>query len=463
VTKKALIVDDSKTARQVLSSKLKNYGITVDTRESAAAAIDYLYENAPDAIFMDYEMPGMDGFQALKVIKSNPNTAVIPVMMYTSKEGGLALSQARALGAVGVLPKQLEPQDFEYVLSSLHLMPEQESLVYGFKHEGIESFRQMRQLDNVHPISDHERHNPVKVEAVSLPMDSLQDSLSAQESLKRFFRREQGLAEERLQHRLDKQFAELRGEMYELEAIQEEQNKRGWRSFLTGGVGGLFALVSFILVYMAFSGPDFGLMGDKVSTHERELQEIVTEQSDRIERLSQRISENDSQSSEGAETVILPLKLIEWAANQGSEFTYGNRPFNDERALWLSELVGQLKESGFKGTIELRANHGNFCLKKASGDELGLAPSEMALDACEFAVDHRGSNDWLNDQSVAFANYINVELARSGGEIEIILFSNGFDEPLMPYPELYEVNNAGEWNAVAAQNQRIQVNFYSDD
>ncbi|MES9930299.1 MAG: response regulator, partial [Candidatus Thiodiazotropha sp. 6PDIVS] len=119
--KKALIVDDSKTARKVLSSKLKNYGVTVDTRESAAAAIDYLYENAPDAIFMDYEMPGMDGFQALKVIKSNPNTAVIPVMMYTSKAGGLELSQARALGAIGVLPKQLESKDFEGVLNSLHL------------------------------------------------------------------------------------------------------------------------------------------------------------------------------------------------------------------------------------------------------------------------------------------------------------------------------------------------------
>ncbi|MEJ2405694.1 MAG: response regulator, partial [Candidatus Thiodiazotropha sp.] len=136
--KTALIVDDSKTARQVLSTKLKNYGVSVETRESAAAAIDFLYDHAPDAIFMDYEMPGMDGFQALKVIKSNPNTALIPVMMYTSKSGGLAVSQARALGAVGVLPKQLEPQDLEQILNTLHLMPEQESLVHGYKHSDQE-------------------------------------------------------------------------------------------------------------------------------------------------------------------------------------------------------------------------------------------------------------------------------------------------------------------------------------
>ncbi|MCG7957304.1 MAG: response regulator, partial [Candidatus Thiodiazotropha endolucinida] len=61
-----------------------------------------------------------------------------------------------------------------------------------------------------------------------------------------------------------------------------------------------------------------------------------------------------------------------------------------------------------------------------------------------------------------FANYINVELARSGGAVEIILFSNGFDEPLIPYPAAYEASTAGEWNDVAAQNQRIEVSLYSN-
>jgi CheY-like chemotaxis protein len=459
MTKKALIVDDSKTARQVLSNKLKNYGISVDTRESAAAAIDYLYENAPDAIFMDYEMPGMDGFQALKVIKSNPNTAVIPVMMYTSKAGGLALSQARALGAVGVLPKQLEPQDFEDVLNSLHLMPEQESLVTGFEQEGMESVRQIPRGDNIHPITDHERHRPVMVETVSLPLDDFQENLSEQETMKRLFRREQSQAEERIQTRLDKQFAELRGEMYELEALQEEQSAKGWRAMLLfGGLGGLVALVGLTLAYFALLGPDYRLVS---SEQDGQLVKILSDQNKKIERLSEQINVTDEMQVE-EERVSLPLQLIEWAANQGTEFAFGEQPFNDERALWLSELVGQLKDSGFQGTVELRANHGNFCIRKDSADGLAVAPPDMNISECQFAVDHRGSNDWLNDQSVAFANYINVELARSGGEIEIILFSNGFEEPLMEYPELYDDSKAGDWNIIAAQNQRIQVNLYSN-
>jgi len=59
--------------------------------------------------FMDHLMPGMDGLQAVKAIKGNPQTAMIPIMMYTSQEGELYVGQARALGAMGVLPKQVRP------------------------------------------------------------------------------------------------------------------------------------------------------------------------------------------------------------------------------------------------------------------------------------------------------------------------------------------------------------------
>ncbi|MEJ2608735.1 MAG: response regulator [Candidatus Thiodiazotropha sp.] len=457
--KTALIVDDSKTARQVLSSKLQNYGISVDTRESAAAAIDYLYDNAPDAIFMDYEMPGMDGFQALKVIKSNPHTALIPVMMYTSKSGGLALSQARALGAVGVLPKQLESRDFEGVLSSLHLMPEQESLVSDFKDDSIIPRSQRR--DNIHPISDYDRHKPAMVETVSLPLDDFQVNLGRESSLKRIFLTEQRQAEERLQEKLDQQFAQLRSEMHELEALQEEQNSSRWSPVLFGVLGGGVALAGVALVYSFIH--DFSDMfnGSTVSTQNDKIMELLSAQNERIDQLSLQAGGFGGVGS-GINEEALPLKLIEWAANQGTEFAYGERPFNDERALWLTELVGQLKDAGFLGTIELRANHGNFCLQKDATDKLSLAPPDLSIDKCLFAVDYRSNNDWLNDQSVAFANYINVEMARSNGELEIILFSNGFSEPLTPYPALYDVKTADEWNSVAAKNQRIQVSLYNN-
>src|SRR5215472_16518467 len=122
--KRALIVDDSKSARTFLSRILEKYEIDVDNAESAEQAIEYLGHHRPDVIFMDHLMPGMDGFQAVQTIKNNPRTATIPIMMYTSQEGELYVGQARALGAVGVLPKQIMPADVSKVLYQLHLVPE---------------------------------------------------------------------------------------------------------------------------------------------------------------------------------------------------------------------------------------------------------------------------------------------------------------------------------------------------
>src|SRR5580692_4549489 len=127
--KRALIVDDSKTARLFLARALEKYDIDVDSAESAEAAIEYLSSNRPDVIFMDHLMPGMDGFQAVQAIKNDARTATIPIMMYTSQEGELYLGQARALGAVGVLPKQIKQADVSKVLYQLHLVPDRRSSV----------------------------------------------------------------------------------------------------------------------------------------------------------------------------------------------------------------------------------------------------------------------------------------------------------------------------------------------
>src|SRR5688572_28592273 len=121
-TKRALVVDDSKSARAFLSRILERHEIMVDAAESAEAAFDYLTRNCPDVIFMDHMMPGMDGFQAVQSIKNNPRTAAIPILMYTSQEGDLYRGQACALGAEGMLPKQIKPADVTKMLFQLQLV-----------------------------------------------------------------------------------------------------------------------------------------------------------------------------------------------------------------------------------------------------------------------------------------------------------------------------------------------------
>src|SRR6202161_2352023 len=124
MARRALVVDDSKSARAFLTRILERYELAVDGVETAEQAIEYLTIQRPDVIFMDHLMPGMDGFQAVQAIKNNPRTATIPIMMYTSQEGELYLSQARALGALGVLPQQIKHADVSQVLQQLHLLGE---------------------------------------------------------------------------------------------------------------------------------------------------------------------------------------------------------------------------------------------------------------------------------------------------------------------------------------------------
>jgi CheY-like chemotaxis protein len=463
MAKRALIVDDSKTARQVLSSKLQQYGIQVDARESAAAAIDYLYEQAPDAIFMDYEMPGMDGFQALKVIKSNPNTALIPVMMYTSMAGGLALSQARALGAVGVLPKLLEPQDLEEVLQSLHLMPDQESLVHGFREEDLSGVLHARRTDNVHPIHGGDTSMNGPVEPVSLPLDDISQELpGTEEGLRRSLRRELAQAEEHLQERLDRHFSELHAELFEMEGHQEEAALQTRRTQLGAWFATLMAFITLaMLLYVIIIATD-GLSGQERRAWESEVSNQLALQDEKISLLNEQLIQPFISGAMDVSAISLPLELLEWAANQGAGFTYGEMPFDDKRAIWLSELVEQLKQAGFKGAVELRAYYGNFCLKKTEGGDMVLANPDLGIAECQFAADVTASETWRNDQSVAFANYLNVELERNGGEVEILLINNGFNDPQVPYPEVYEIKTAGEWNRIARLNQRVRVSLFSN-
>jgi CheY-like chemotaxis protein len=122
MTKKALIVDDSRLACRVLAKMLDGFNITSDEAYSAENALVYLNKKQPDVIFLDHIMPGMNGLEMMKILKNNPTTATIPVMMYTSKEGGVYFGQARSLGAIDVLPKGLEETHLRKALEKIGLL-----------------------------------------------------------------------------------------------------------------------------------------------------------------------------------------------------------------------------------------------------------------------------------------------------------------------------------------------------
>ncbi len=115
----ALVVDDSRTARAVLKQMLGKESCKADAVASAEAAIDYLQTQKPNVIFMDHMMPGMDGFAAVRMIKSDPTTEHIPIVMYTSRDGEMYVGQAQALGAADILCKPATQDDLRATLQRL--------------------------------------------------------------------------------------------------------------------------------------------------------------------------------------------------------------------------------------------------------------------------------------------------------------------------------------------------------
>ena len=106
----ALIVDDSATARHMLARVLRGLDFECHFAQSGQEALDQLAFELPDIIFLDHLMPGLDGFQTLGAIKQNPRTRHIPVVMYTSQNALKYQEEAMALGAAGVITKQVDKE-----------------------------------------------------------------------------------------------------------------------------------------------------------------------------------------------------------------------------------------------------------------------------------------------------------------------------------------------------------------
>ncbi len=162
LARKALLVDDSKSARFVLGKLLKNHDLEVDMVDSAEAALEFLASNQPDAIFMDHLMKGMDGLAATSRIKTDPSTAHIPVVMCTSNDGEEYLMEAKSRGALGTLIKPPSPDKLEEILNAVE--------------EAIGANHSVEETPAIPPIDRPEAEN-----VVSLPLGKETQTSSATE------------------------------------------------------------------------------------------------------------------------------------------------------------------------------------------------------------------------------------------------------------------------------------------
>ncbi|HEU4624878.1 MAG TPA: response regulator [Steroidobacteraceae bacterium] len=456
--KRALIVDDSKSARVFLARILEKYEIDVDNAENAEAAIEYLGTHRPDVIFMDHMMPGMDGFQAVQAIKNNPRTATIPILMYTSQEGELYLGQARALGAVGVLPKQIKPADVSKVLYQLHLVADRRTTEQSsFKQVNLEA------VDNSAPGAAPPGSKPLTDTA------------------------------------LREQFAELRRALVASIDTQSERITSDVRMLLQDAMPNFapprvpesrapWMLASLaLLVALASAG---------LWWHEARLRQDLVAQLADLQRATIAATQASAAAAANAEpravaavddatdhgtAELTPEGAAPMAANRvlpagTSGFTrtstgpledhktlvlpvpYGDDALAGPRLETIRQMMKRLAARDVRGVVEVRTFPGRFCLVGNATEGFSVAPDELPYSRCNaIANPHEDALQPAQRESLAFANLAGEFRHETRGALDLQLSPGDATNVVAAYPSISSSLTAGEWNRAAAANNRIEV------
>ena len=114
-----LIVDDSSTQRIVMARILNQQGHKVRTAANGLKGVQAALASKPDLILMDIAMPEMDGFQATRAIKKNPETQQIPIIMVsgTARENDRVWSLRQ--GACDFIGKPFQMDTFVGKINSI--------------------------------------------------------------------------------------------------------------------------------------------------------------------------------------------------------------------------------------------------------------------------------------------------------------------------------------------------------
>lgn len=102
-----LFVDDDPILREFAQVNLATPSTAIETAADGASALEALRTGAYDLVLLDLEMPGLDGFEVLKRIRSDPALARIAVIVQTGREDVEAIDRCFRLGATSFVMKPL--------------------------------------------------------------------------------------------------------------------------------------------------------------------------------------------------------------------------------------------------------------------------------------------------------------------------------------------------------------------
>jgi CheY-like chemotaxis protein len=108
VAKKILLVDDTETILALEKMMLRDLGCEIITAKNGAEAVKAVHEHHPDVVLLDVVMPEMGGIEACRVLKGDPRTSGVPIIMVTTRGETDFVTRAFKAGCNDYLTKPID-------------------------------------------------------------------------------------------------------------------------------------------------------------------------------------------------------------------------------------------------------------------------------------------------------------------------------------------------------------------
>lgn len=110
--RRVLVVEDVVENLRLFRAILNLEGAQIFEAEEAVVGIAIAQRERPDIILMDLQMPGMDGLAATRLLRADPQTQSIPIIVLTASAMDEDRRRAREAGCDGYITKPIDPADF---------------------------------------------------------------------------------------------------------------------------------------------------------------------------------------------------------------------------------------------------------------------------------------------------------------------------------------------------------------
>lgn len=111
VRQRILVVDDEPEAIELLEFNLKQAGFDVMSAVDGAEALKKAHASVPDLIILDLMLPEVDGLEVCKLLRRDPKTSAVPIIMLTAKAAEIDRVLGLELGADDYVTKPFSPRE----------------------------------------------------------------------------------------------------------------------------------------------------------------------------------------------------------------------------------------------------------------------------------------------------------------------------------------------------------------